>query len=109
VKLVLDILASAEVNGIAHITGGGIYGNTKRLLPEGLDLDIRWESLRPHPIFKIVQEAGCVEDEEMRKTFNLGVGMVFVVSSTQESMVCALLAERGEEPLRIGTVVKKKN
>jgi phosphoribosylformylglycinamidine cyclo-ligase len=108
VRLVLDLLAKAEIKGIAHITGGGIYGNTKRLLPEGLDLDIRWKSLRPHPIFKIVQEAGGVEDEEMRKTFNLGVGMVFVVSAKEEGTFCALLAERGEEPLRIGEVVKKK-
>jgi phosphoribosylformylglycinamidine cyclo-ligase len=109
VKLVLDILGRAEVKGIAHITGGGIYGNTKRLLPGGLDLDIRWESLRPHPIFGIVQEAGGVEDEEMRKTFNLGVGMVFVVSRAQEGALRGLLAERGEEPIRIGEVVKKKN
>ena len=108
VRLVLDLLAGAHVKGIAHITGGGIYGNTKRLLPVGLDLDIRWDALRPHPIFRILQEAGGVEDEEMRKTFNLGVGMVFVVSAKEEKPFCALLAARGEEPLRIGEVVRKK-
>jgi phosphoribosylformylglycinamidine cyclo-ligase len=108
VRLVLDLLVSAQVKGIAHITGGGIYGNTKRLLPLGLDLDIRWDALRPHPIFRILQEAGGVEDDEMRKTFNLGVGMVFVVSAKEEKPFCALLAERGEEPLRIGEVVRKK-
>jgi phosphoribosylformylglycinamidine cyclo-ligase len=107
VRLVLDLLGKRPVKGIAHITGGGIYGNTKRLLPAGLDLDIRWEVLKPHPIFRIVQESGGVNDEEMRKTFNLGVGMVFVVGADEEREFCSLLAAMGEEPLPIGAVVRK--
>jgi phosphoribosylformylglycinamidine cyclo-ligase len=107
VKLVLDLLTKTEIKGIAHITGGGIYGNTKRLLPKNLDLNIHWDILQPQPIFKILQEAGNIEDEEMRKTFNLGVGMVFIVNLEKEKEFCSLLTEMGEEPISIGEVVKQ--
>jgi len=108
VRSALEIVDSVRVKGIAHITGGGIYGNTKRLLPEGLDLAIDWTSWKPNPIFALIQETGGVEDAEMRKTFNLGIGLVFVVAPEDEEHLNALLRERHEEPLRIGEVVSKK-
>ena len=107
VRSALEIVDSVRVKGIAHITGGGIYGNTKRLLPEGLDLAIDWTSWKPNPIFALIQETGGVEDAEMRKTFNLGIGLVFVVAPEDEEHLNALLRERHEEPLRIGEVVSK--
>ena len=108
VRSALEIIDSVRVKGIAHITGGGVYGNTKRLLPEGLDLAIDWKSWKPNPIFALIQETGGVEDAEMRKTFNLGIGLVFVVAPEDEEHLNALLRERHEEPLRIGEVVSKK-
>ena len=108
VRSALEIVDSVRVKGIAHITGGGVYGNTKRLLPEGLDLAIDWTSWKPNPIFALIQETGGVEDAEMRKTFNLGIGLVFVVAPEDEEHLNALLRERHEEPLRIGEVVSKK-
>ena len=108
VRSALEIVDSVRVKGIAHITGGGVYGNTKRLLPEGLDLAIDWKSWKPNPIFALIQETGGVEDAEMRKTFNLGIGLVFVVAPEDEEHLNALLRERHEEPLRIGEVVSKK-
>ena len=109
VRSALEIVDSVRVKGIAHITGGGIYGNTKRLLPEGLDLAIDWKSWKPNPIFALIQETGGVEDAEMRKTFNLGIGLVFVVAPEDEERLNALLREKHEEPLRIGEVVSKKS
>ena len=108
VRSALEIVDSVRVKGIAHITGGGVYGNTKRLLPEGLDLAIDWKSWKPNPIFALIQETGGVEDAEMRKTFNLGIGLVFVVAPEDEERLNALLREKHEEPLRIGEVVSKK-
>ena len=108
VRSALEIVDSVRVKGIAHITGGGVYGNTKRLLPEGLDLAIDWKSWKPNPIFALIQETGGVEDAEMRKTFNLGIGLVFVVAPEDEEHLNALLRAKHEEPLRIGEVVSKK-
>jgi phosphoribosylformylglycinamidine cyclo-ligase len=108
VKSALEIIDGVRVKGIAHITGGGIYGNTKRLLPEGLDLAIDWNSWKPNPIFALIQETGGVEDAEMRKTFNLGIGLVFVVAPEEQERLNALLREKHEEPQRIGEVVSKK-
>ena len=108
VRSALEIIDSVRVKGIAHITGGGVYGNTKRLLPEGLDLAIDWKSWKPNPIFALIQETGGVEDAEMRKTFNLGIGLVFVVAPEDEEHLNALLRAKHEEPLRIGEVVSKK-
>ena len=66
------------VTGFSHITGGGIVGNTKRILPEGCTLDIDWERWEQPPIFQLIQNHGNVPDEDMRATFNLGIGLVIV-------------------------------
>lgn len=68
------------VKGFAHITGGGIAGNTKRILPENCNLDVDWKSWEWPPLFKLIQKEGNVPDDDMRKTFNLGIGLTLVVS-----------------------------
>jgi len=68
------------LKGISHITGGGIVGNTKRIIPKGLELDINWDSWEWLPIFKLIQETGNVAIDEMKHVFNLGIGMILVVS-----------------------------
>jgi phosphoribosylformylglycinamidine cyclo-ligase len=106
VKTVLEMLSRVNIRGIAHITGGGLEGNVQRLLPEGLGLEILWDSLAPHPMFMIIKEAGGIEEEEMRRTFNLGVGLVFVVDNKVRSEIVEILKSLGEEPVFLGTVVK---
>lgn len=106
VRTVLETLSRVNVRGIAHITGGGLEGNVQRLLPEGLGLEIRWESLAPHPVFMIIKEAGEIDEEEMRRTFNLGVGLVFVVDKKVRSETVEILKSLGEEPAFLGTVVR---
>lgn len=89
----LRLIRNHPIKGIAHITGGGIAENTARILPEGLAPDIDYTCWKPAEIFHWIQETGNVPDEEMRRTFNLGAGMSFVVdASTAEE----ILAEQGE-------------
>ena len=93
------------INGFSHITGGGLISNTKRVLPEGLDLDIDWKSWDRPEIFKLIQETGNVPEEDMRRTFNLGIGLVAIVSpdTIDELNEKAYLID--EEPAEIGRVV----
>lgn len=104
VSLVLALLERFRPKGIAHITGGGLYGNTKRVIPRGRDIRIDWKSIQPHPVFALIQEAGGVDIEEMRKTFNMGIGLVLVVADAEVADVLTFLKERGEAPLVIGEV-----
>ncbi|XP_052201579.1 phosphoribosylformylglycinamidine cyclo-ligase, chloroplastic/mitochondrial-like [Diospyros lotus] len=80
VKQVLDIISKGGVKGIAHITGGGFTDNIPRVFPKGLGAVIYKDSWVIPPVFKWIKEAGRIEDSEMRRTFNMGIGMVLVVS-----------------------------
>lgn len=71
------------VKGIAHITGGGIVGNTRRLLPEGCAVAVDWSAWEVPAIFRLIQETGEVPEEDMRRTFNMGVGLVFVMDPSR--------------------------
>jgi phosphoribosylformylglycinamidine cyclo-ligase len=102
---VSSILAKHQVLGLSHITGGGIVGNTTRILPRGLDLQIDWHVLDIPPIFKLIQNLGSVPEEEMRRTFNLGVGLILVVDKNDEESVMSGLREIAEKPFVMGTVV----
>lgn len=92
------------VNGFSHITGGGIVGNTKRILPEGLSPDVDWESWERPAIFNLIQKTGNVPEEDMRATFNLGIGLIAVVSKLAVAEVEELCNELEEEGFRIGVV-----
>ena len=107
VSTVLALLKSLNVHGIAHITGGGIYLNVKRLLPRGLEVKIDWESVKPHKIFDIIQSAGEIDVGEMRRVFNMGIGMVFIVSESDADKTFEVLKSIGEEPVIIGRVIKE--
>ena len=104
VSVVLDLIDHFQLKGIAHITGGGLYSNLKRVLPEGLDIMIDWESFETQPIFNLIQHAGEVDIEEMRNAFNMGVGMVFIVETVEADRVIAHLKGRGESVYVIGEV-----
>ncbi len=73
----------SRVHALAHITGGGFHGNIRRLLPPEVSVVIRKSSWRPLPIFRLIQRLGEVPDQEMYRTFNMGMGMVLFVSPTQ--------------------------
>lgn len=92
------------VNGFSHITGGGIVGNTRRVLPEGLTLEINWKSWQRPPIYNLIQKQGHVPEEDMQSAFNLGIGLIAVVSETEAEAVKTKAAALGEEVFEIGRV-----
>ncbi|HET6793781.1 MAG TPA: phosphoribosylformylglycinamidine cyclo-ligase [Acidimicrobiales bacterium] len=105
---VLAAVRSAEgaVAAAAHITGGGLPGNVVRILPEGCDAVLdrrRWQVPR---IFTVIQEAGAVEQAEMDRVFNLGLGMVLAVGPDHVDSAVAALAGAGQEALVVGEVVE---
>ncbi|KAE8693722.1 Phosphoribosylformylglycinamidine cyclo-ligase [Hibiscus syriacus] len=80
VKQVLDLIGKGGVKGVAHITGGGFTDNIPRVFPKDLGAVIYSGSWNVPAVFKWIQQAGNIEDAEMRRTFNMGIGMVLVVS-----------------------------
>ena len=103
VKPAMAAVRTGKVHGMAHITGGGMYGNIIRIIPEGLDIDIDFASWPRPDIFKLIQSAG-IEEEEMRRVFNLGIGYVFIIDPNDLDELTEALAETGETPVVIGAV-----
>ena len=97
--------AEGLAHGFAHVTGGGLVGNTRRILPAGLALDVDWEAWKRPPLFRLIQEVGAVPEEDMRRTFNLGVGLVAIVPPEALERARLVLGALGEPALEIGTVV----
>ena len=83
VKLVKTILSKTRLHGLAHITGGGITGNLPRILPEDCGVVIDRKSWEPSPIFRVIQQAGKIDQEEMFRVFNMGVGLIIVAPSDE--------------------------
>lgn len=104
-KIIRALKENIEVKGLSHITGGGIVGNTKRIIPEGLSLHIHWGNWEMPPIFKLIMHTGNVNVEEMRNVFNLGIGLVVIVSPKQERLAFQIIHEMKEHALLIGEVV----
>ena len=105
-KAVYPLLSGPEIKGMSHITGGGIEGNTMRVIPKGLRLDIDWQSWKRPWIFDLIKETGNVPEEDMRRTFNLGVGLIMIVSPKHAAKVQAALRRKRERPFVIGEVVR---
>lgn len=110
VKSILNVLGKQKtknaIKGMAHITGGGLLENIPRVLPEGCAVNIernRWEAPL---IFKVIQELGNIQDQEMFHVFNMGVGMVLVVSRSEVKTVLSNLKSTKETGMVIGEVVK---
>lgn len=97
-----------RVKGMAHITGGGLSGNVSRVIPAGLRADISFYSWPVHPIFRVLQKWGDVPEEDMQKTFNMGIGYVMVVSRTDQERVREILRRRGFEAYHIGNIEKEE-
>ena len=105
VPSVLALLAEVEVSAMAHVTGGGLPGNVPRVLPEGCRARIRRSAWRVPAVFEALGAAGRVEDAEMFRTFNMGVGYLVVVAEAAAERAAAVLAAAGETVLRLGEIV----
>lgn len=105
VKSLLPLLQSGRINGLSHITGGGLLENIPRVLPAGLGVELQRGSwLRP-ALFDWLQAEGGILDEEMHRTFNCGIGMVAIVDADRVDDLLGELIRAGEQAWDIGTVV----
>lgn len=102
-KNVKPLIENQLLTGISHITGGGIIGNTSRILPKECQLEIDWNSWETLPIFDLIQKTGNISDDEMRKAFNLGIGMILI--SKPENVDKIMSNCESDNPLIIGKVV----
>lgn len=108
VKEMKALLKSGAVKAAAHITGGGLESNFARVMPNALHATFFWDWEIPG-IFKLIQEKGPVETDEMRKVFNMGIGIAFVVSANQVDSMEAIGKAGGFEILTIGTILDKRD
>jgi phosphoribosylformylglycinamidine cyclo-ligase len=105
VKPVLQaIRATGAVKAIAHITGGGLSENLPRVLPAGLAAHIDLATWAPPAVFAWLARAGNLDDAEMLRTFNCGLGLVLVAAQPEADEVLATLLAAGEAPVRIGEI-----
>jgi phosphoribosylformylglycinamidine cyclo-ligase len=101
------LLERGKVRALAHITGGGFPGNIPRVLPAGLGARVRTSAWPVPPLFRLIRAAGKVADEEMYRTFNMGIGMVVVVAPEDLHDVEHSLERRGETSYVIGHVERR--
>ncbi len=107
-KTILALMREFDLRGMAHITGGGITENTPRMLPKGVQAVIVKGTWDIHPIFSLIQEKAGVDDHEMYRDFNMGVGMIMAVPAKQAESVMKRAKKLGERPYLIGELVKGK-
>ncbi len=104
VKPILDMVRTGKVKALAHITGGGFFDNIPRVLPDRTYAVIERAAVPVLPIFSFLMTHGPVEEREMYRTFNMGIGMVAVVAEADVEPLQALAAQHGEELVRIGRI-----
>ena len=95
------VRARLTIKGIAHITGGGLMDNIPRILPEGVDAEIKLKSWKTPPLFKMLASAARIKNEELYQVFNMGIGMIFIVAARDAAETAKL--SRGKI---IGEIVK---
>jgi phosphoribosylformylglycinamidine cyclo-ligase len=105
VKPVLGLLREIRVKAMAHVTGGGITGNLPRVLPSGRRARIDPAAWPVPPVFAAIQRAAAVDDGEMRRTFNMGLGFLLVVSPGDVAIATKRLQTAGERVFEVGEIV----
>ncbi len=105
VKALLDLIEHYPLDGLAHITGGGISENIIRVIPAGLGLELDLSAWTLPAVFQWLQARGGIEEKEMLRTFNCGIGMVLLVSEASADDICAALKRADEPVYRLGRVV----
>ncbi|MFC1484295.1 phosphoribosylformylglycinamidine cyclo-ligase [Candidatus Neomarinimicrobiota bacterium] len=103
-RVMQPLLKQPWLRGMAHITGGGLEGNTSRLLSSDLRLAIDWEAWEWPAIFRVIQQAGGVDEEDMKRTFNLGIGWVLVIDREYLPDLDQYLSDMDEERILVGMI-----
>ena len=104
-----ELKQTYNVKGLAHITGGGLTGNVSRIIPEGLSFRMDWDSISEPPIFDVLRTKGEIPEAVMRETFNLGVGLVAIVSYNISERVLKNFPSELCQPFKVGEVYKKES
>ncbi|MGI4852639.1 MAG: phosphoribosylformylglycinamidine cyclo-ligase [Janthinobacterium lividum] len=105
-SILKKLCSAGVVSGMAHITGGGITENLPRILQKGLCAQVELSAWEPPPLFKHLQELGSVEQEEMLRTFNMGIGMIVVVPAELAKKAKAILNRANERHCVIGRIAR---
>lgn len=106
VRALLALMQKVTLRGMAHITGGGISENLPRTLPPGLQANVDTKSWQPGPVFDWLAVAGRIATDEMRRTFNCGIGMVVIVGQHDVDITLDTLAQAGETPWVLGQIAE---
>jgi phosphoribosylformylglycinamidine cyclo-ligase len=104
-KLITELKNNMYVKAFSHITGGGIEGNTSRVVPEELKLKVDWNSWEIPPIFQLIKDTGKISDEEMRLAFNLGIGLIAIVDKNDYDKCDKIASGVNEDTFVIGEIV----
>ncbi|MFI5358419.1 MAG: phosphoribosylformylglycinamidine cyclo-ligase [Halanaerobiales bacterium] len=106
VRTILKLMEEFDIKGLAHITGGGLLENVPRILPEGLTARIEKDSWPVAGVFRELQRLGGIAEEEMYRTFNMGVGMVVIVRKEEAEGILEAARALGEEAYLIGEIIQ---
>jgi len=104
VKPLLRLIADLPVHGLSHITGGGLVENIPRVLPDGLEVVLERKAWRRETVFDWLQREGQVDDAEMYRVFNCGIGMTVHLAPGNADRAVGILRDMGQEALVIGEV-----
>jgi phosphoribosylformylglycinamidine cyclo-ligase len=107
VRQVLAVMQKVQAKGLAHITGGGLTENVPRVLPENVAARIEASRWKRPAIFEWLQKKGHIEDAEMHRTFNCGIGMVVIVAAKDAKAAIDAFEAEGVESFNIGTIVER--
>ena len=105
VRSIQKLLQSVEIRAMAHVTGGGLTGNMPRVLPAGCRARVSRSAWSIPPVFEVLRKAGHVDDAEMFRTFNMGIGFVVIVPPAAADATVRLLRDAGERVFRLGEIV----
>jgi phosphoribosylformylglycinamidine cyclo-ligase len=103
--IITTLKNEVAIKAFSHITGGGIIGNTKRVVPKGLSLKVDWSAWEVPALFKLIQETGNITDDEMREVFNIGIGLIAIVDKKDVDAVKTIAAKANEPVVIMGEVV----
>jgi len=104
-SLISELSAKIDIKAFSHITGGGIIGNTQRVVPKGCKIDIEWNSWNVPEVFKLIQKKGNISDSEMRKVFNMGIGLIAIIDKNDLKKVEEIASLLNEELVIIGKII----
>ncbi len=107
VKSVLNLIKNFNIRGIVHITGGGFIDNIPRIVPGPCRAVIRKGSWSVPPIFDLIRRVGGVDEEEMLRVFNMGIGMIIIVAETDHAEILERLEKLGEKAYALGVIEKR--